>query len=148
MGNSTNRILWGALVASLLIYLVVAFVAAPEGNPDFPVGIMAMTLAALSVATAVGTFVYRKSALAGPIQRGEIDPSSQEGMAKAFPPFIVCLVLSESVGIYGLVLAFLAGEGAYAVPFVLAGVALLYLHRPTAPDLHVPDRQGRPAPIA
>jgi len=109
-------------------------------------------LGMISVATAIGTLLYRRHALAGPIQRGDLDLTIPQDQAKAFQVFIVNLVLSESVGIYGLVLAFLSGRGAYSIPFVLAALALMYAHRPTAPDLQPPLSGGysgdRPTPIA
>jgi hypothetical protein len=148
----TNRLLWWCMVVSLLIYAVVAYVAATQMNPDTPVSVLAGALAAISVGTAIGTFSYRRHALATPIQRGALDLTKPSDQAKAFQAFILNLVLSESVGIYGLVLAFLSGRGAYSIPFVLAALALMYLHRPTAPDLQPPLSgaipPSRPAPIA
>jgi hypothetical protein len=135
MASTVNRILWWSLVISLLVYVVVAHVASVPHNAQIPLGMLFAVFAVVSVGTAAGTLIYRRHALAGPIKRGELDPSSREGQQKAFQPFILNLLLSESVGIYGLVLALLSGEGAYSVPFVLVALALLYLHRPTAPDL-------------
>lgn len=152
MDTVTNRILWWCLVVSLVIYVVVAHVVSTRPNPDLPAPLLMGVFAALSVGTAIGTLLYRRHALAGPIQRGSLDLATPEGQGKAFQAFILSLVLSESIGIYGLVLAFLSGRGAYSIPFVVAALALMYVHRPTAPDLQSPATgasfEGRPPPIA
>jgi len=136
------------LVVSLLVYVVVAHVASVPPNAQAPpVGILVAAFGAISVGIAIGTIIYRRHALSDPIQRGDLDPTSPEGQGRAFTPFILNLVLSESLGIYGLVLAFLTAEGAYSLPFVLAALVLMYVHRPTAPDL-VPPSSGRGAPIS
>ena len=142
MASMTNRILWWSLVVSLLVYVVIAHVASIPANTQVPVPVLLAVFGALSVGVAIGSLIYRRHALSGPIQRGELDPTSPEGQAKAFQPFILNLVLSESVGIYGLVLALLSGQGAYSIPFALAALALMYAHRPTAPDL-IPPLSGR-----
>jgi len=152
MASVTNRILWWSLVVSLLIYVVVAHVASVRPRSDAPISELSIVFAVLSVGVGIGTLVYRRHALAGPIQRGELDPTSTEGRVRAFQPFMLNLVLSESVGIYGLVLAFLSGEGALSIPFVAGALVLMLLHRPTAPDLVPPPGGafpgGRPPPIA
>jgi hypothetical protein len=152
MATATNRTLWWSLVVSLLIYAVVAHVAALPRDPEASLLVLFGGLAALSGGIAVGTLVYRRRALVEPIRRGELDLSSPEGQQKAFQPYIVNLVLSESVGIYGLVLAFLSGRGAYSLPFIGLALVLMFAHRPTASDLAPPLGGGhsvtRPPPIA
>jgi hypothetical protein len=96
----------------------------------------------MSVVVAVGTLIYRRRALVEPIQAGQLDPSSKEGFAKAFTPLILNLVLTESIAIYGLVLAFLSHRPGLALPFAIGAFALMYLHRPTAPDLSPPATPG------
>ena len=50
--------------------------------------------------------------------------------AAAFVPFIVRLVLNESIGIFGLVLSFLSQRFEPVLPFVLAAIVLNLLARP------------------
>ena len=111
---------------------------------------MFLSLAGISVATAVGTVVYRRRALVVPIQSGSFDPNTAEGLAKAFTPFILNLVLTESIAIYGLVLAFLSHKPLFAFPFALGALVLMYVHRPSAPDLAPLAASGvyRPPPLA
>jgi hypothetical protein len=86
----------------------------------------------------VGTVILRRRALVGPIQSGRLNLTTPEGQARAFTPFILNLVLSESVGIFGLLLAFLSGQPVYSIVFSAGALFLLFVHRPNAPDLVAP----------
>ena len=130
--------LWWSLVASLLIYVVVAYVVVIPSSPTAPVEYLVPVFALLCFAIAAGTLRYRRKALVRPIQTGELDTATPQGLERAFKPFMINLVLSESVGIYGLVLAFLSGSPMYSLAFAAAALVLMYLHRPTAPDLVSP----------
>jgi len=150
MANPTCRMVWLSLVVSLFIYVFVAFLVELPESSSVPMGLLAPILAMIALGTGVGTLLYRRHALATPIQSGRLDPSTREGMQKALPPFLVNLVLSESVGVYGLVLTFVSGERLYVVGFVAAALVLLFLHRPTAGDLVPPTSHtlgGDPTPI-
>ena len=152
MSNSTTRLLWWALVISLLVYVLMAHIAPLPASPTPAlISTLLPILTFISLGTAVGTVFYRRHALVRPIRSGELDPTTPAGMQQAFTPFIVNLVLSESVGIYGLVLAFLSGQPLYSVWFAIPALVLMYVHRPTAPDLVPPARDpqvgSRPEPI-
>jgi hypothetical protein len=144
MANLTRRALWWALVVSLLIYVAVAYVAQVAPNPNAPVSLLLPIFVGLSGVIAVGTIIFRRRALSGPIQAGQLDPTTPQGLQAAFTPFIINLILSESVGIYGLVLTFLSGQLLYSVAFSAAAIALLFVHRPTARDLVPPMSGYRP----
>ena len=55
MANLTCRILWWALVVSLVVYVVVAYVAEVAANPNAPVSLLLPVFVALSATTAVGS---------------------------------------------------------------------------------------------
>jgi F0F1-type ATP synthase membrane subunit c/vacuolar-type H+-ATPase subunit K len=151
MNTPVNRILWWALSVSLLVYMVVAHVVPAQEGAGEIADLLFPVFALISLGVGGGTVYYRRIALANPIRSGALDPTTPEGRQRAFQPFIINLVLSESVGIYGLVLAFLSGNPMFAVGFGVFGLLLLYLHRPTAPDLQPPPSlHGRgedPTPI-
>jgi hypothetical protein len=150
MATATNRILWWSLVLSLVIYVGVA---AQAGRAE-PVDVSALlpVFVAISVGIGAGTFLHRRRFLSEPIQSGRLDPTTPEGQQQAFKVFMIDLVLSESVGIYGLVLSILSGRLWYSVAFSAAAIGLLVIHRPTAPDLVPPspatDRSLDSTPIA
>ena len=128
----------------LVIYAIVAHLVDLPTSPAIPISLLTFVFAALSVAIAIGTVVYRRRALVGPIQSRALDPATPEGLRAAFQPFIINLVLSESIGIYGLVLSLLSGQPLYAVAFSVGAIALMYVHRPTASDLQSPMSAYRP----
>jgi len=144
VANFTCRILWWALVASLLVYVLLSHVVKVPPNPNAPISLLLPLFSLLAVATGIGTTIYRRRALSGPIQARQLDPSTPEGLQAAFPPFMINLALSESVGVYGLVLSFLSGRPIYAELFCGAAIVLMYLHRPTAPDLVAPMSPHHP----
>lgn len=152
MANLQNRLLWWTLMGSLVAYTAVAHVVEMAPEEPMDVDLLLALFVGLSLAVAVGSLAYRRRALAGPIASGALDPSTPGGQVRAFQPYILNLVLSESIGIYGLVLTFLSGDTVYALGFCIAAAVLLFLHRPTAPDLSPPSggsRRGSDAtPIA
>jgi hypothetical protein len=143
------RILWFALLLSQVIYLVVASVLPgdPASSPA-SVSVISLALAIVSIGIAALTLVMRRRALVAPIQAGQLDPNTPEGHQRAFVPFIINLVLTESIAINGLVIALLSREPQRAYPFAIAGFALMYWHRPTAPDLSPPAAFGTYRPPA
>jgi hypothetical protein len=144
LANPVNRILWWALLVSLCVYVVVAHVEKVPARSDVPVDVLAPILGFLSIAVGVGTAIYRRHALVDPIQAGELDPTTPRGALLAFQPFITNLVLSESVGIYGLLLSLLSGNPLFSIAFSTGACLLMFVHRPTAPDLVPPPGARRP----
>jgi F0F1-type ATP synthase membrane subunit c/vacuolar-type H+-ATPase subunit K len=138
MDNMVNRMLWWSLVMSLLVYVLVANVARVPPSPDLPIGLLTAVLFLLSCGIGAGTVIHRRRALSGPIQSGALDPTTPAGAQKAFTPFILNLVLSESVGIFGLVLSLFSGNPLFCAGFSAAAIALMVVHRPTASDLVPP----------
>jgi hypothetical protein len=148
MANPVNRMLWYALVTSQILYVLVAEVVKMPARDADLVALLVPVFAGLSLAVGAGTIVYRKRALVVPIQAGRLDPSNPEHVQRAFTPFILNLTLTESIGIYGLLLALLSGETGYCLAFGGAAIVLFFVHRPTAPDLVPPmSGMGTPPPI-
>jgi hypothetical protein len=135
MSNPIFRKLWWALLASQLVYVVVAYAKAPLHPATVPIEILTFALALVSLATAIGTTIYRRKALVDPIQAGRLDPGTPQGRVKTFMPFIINLALSESLAIYGVLLTLLSGRMIYCAAFTAGSLLLFYVHRPTAPDL-------------
>lgn len=144
MHQTTIQLVWFALLSSQVIYLAIPFVIRFAGQPADPsfVRLLSVALGSVSLVVAIGTLIYRRRALVEPIRAGELDPSSQQGFARAFTPLILNLVLTESIAIYGLVLALLSHRPGSALPFAIGAFVLMYLHRPTAPDLSPPASPG------
>ena len=135
------HILWAALGAAIIVYGVVAHVVTPLGSGEDPkLSVLRLAFAAVSIVTAAVTFWWRRSFAVRP--GGELSlflkepgvPLSSEERATVLERLQVnCIIvwaLSESVGIYGLVLAILSGDPNEFMPFGCGALALLMLHRP------------------
>lgn len=144
MAHPICKALWWVLVASLVIYPVVAQQAELSATPDIPISLLTWIFVALSVVLGIWTVIHRRRALAEPIQARKLDPTTPAGFQAAFQPYVVNLVISESVGIFGLVLFVLSGEPLYSALFSAAAIVLLCFHRPTAADLQPPMSSERP----
>jgi hypothetical protein len=147
--NPIVRILWLALLVSQVIYLYVPSLL-PGDSTASPASIdlISLALAVVSIGLGAFTLVWRRRALAVPIQTGQLDPNTPEGFAKAYVPFMMNLVFTESIAINGFVIALISREPARAYPFAIAAFALMYWHRPTAPDLSPPAGSGTYRPPA
>jgi len=143
VGTRTNTLVWAVLCLSQLIYVVIVFQKPPTPRPQDVATTMFPPLFVVAAGLAAGTIWWRRRALVRPIQTGEIDLKSQAGLGRAFTHFILNLVLSQSVAIYGLVLTFLSNQPLYAIGFVAAGLALMWIHRPFAPEVQGPLRDER-----
>jgi hypothetical protein len=138
-GMATLRIIWLALMMSLVIYGVVGGMAAPGmaspmNQEDFAV--LRIALFALSLATLLASRYIKRLIMTG--------KGRAIGLAHDQPPavmqrytgaVIASLAMSESVGIYGLVL-YLLGKDETDLYLLLAisALAMVY-HRPKREEL-------------
>ncbi len=131
---TTVRILWGALMMSILIYVGISFVVAgaSETAPADAelLQIMQMGFAALStMMVAIGSFIPRiflsDTAIIALVPKGTTDRDEIERLLlpKFFTASLLRFAMFESIAVYGFVLAFLAHDGMMIVPF--AAVALV-----------------------
>lgn len=154
----TPRILWGALLASTVIYLVVLETLEPPAEPDrfmlIGLGIAAVFSATLSIF--LPAYLHRQAVAATELEVEEVpDPDAQamfrdqiptvrrfadpdavvgRAMALFFTPFILGMALAESVVIYGFVLGFLGFDFTTIIPFWVAGWALMLVRFPRWSD--------------
>ena len=129
-------ILWGSLVTSLIVYLGIALagVGLQSGEPSASGSwqLLAAILGVLAGGVAVGTFVLRSALLTRPVRAGVVDPSTPAGAQRIQTAYIVVWVLSEAVGIWGLVLWLLSASWSLFLPFLAGSALLLLLHAPRA----------------
>ncbi len=115
--------IWGALTASIVIYLVVLQVVRgtpPEEGPDGTLVVMFSGLAVVNLAVAFGVRLFHTNRIA---RRRE--PEKRAALLSAC---IISWALAEAVAIYGLVLGFLgAAESTSHVFFLVAFTAMLFL---------------------
>jgi len=136
----TLWILWGSMLMSLVVYGVMPILLTEplEGFGAETATTLAPILVMLGLGLAVASFVLRKLLLDRPLAAGTLDPDTPEGAQRIQTGFIVAWVLSEAVGIFGLVLWFLGRDTSLLYGFLAAGAVLLALHAPLA------SRQTKP----
>ena len=138
MATLTFKVLWASLCAAQLGYVLVIVLQQETSQPSSPPEALFLALLVIAIGTGLGTVIYRRRALVDPIRSGELDLNTPAGAGRAFTPYILNLVLTESVGIYGLVLSSLSHDPKYVIGFATGSLILMYVHRPTAPELQPP----------
>jgi len=145
-GLLTLWIIWAAIMGSLLIYVFICHQFGDEirGNmsQNFPIPLVRNILYGIAFITLFLTHFFKRFLLAG-TSSGTLSKSLKSGPHSNQPPFlakyttalIVSLALSESIGIYGLVL-FLLGDG-FQTLYMFIGISALaiYVHRPKREEI-------------
>jgi FtsH-binding integral membrane protein len=150
--DRTQKLLWTVLTLSIVLYAVVAWVAAPAApNPELADTLRPFFWVAAAALAATSLLLSRRRSAAttpgstapGPEEapanallraRGEDLPPRERralsAVAGGFTTWIACLVMNEAIAILGLVLAFLAGGPGEVVPFALLAIVLNLAMRP------------------
>ena len=158
-----QTILWAAMTAAVVVYILIVHVAArPDADPVPPV--LRLGLSCLALAEIVAVFLYRRFQLSDDALRRLVDDegtlsgiteiqNASEEMLRSVEALdaaerkvlnllfavqtrvVIALALSETVGIYGLVLAFMSGIPSDVYPFAGAALMLCLLNRPPGMEL-------------
>lgn len=135
-GLITLKVIWFAMLVSLVIYLLVGHFAVPMMGSfadDSLAGIIRPFLYFVSIATLIGTWFIRRVVM----PKEGSQQSLQDALSRYTTATIVALALSESIGIFGLVL-FMLGKNPMDLYLLIAvsGIAM-FTYRPQA-DAIVP----------
>jgi hypothetical protein len=131
-GMKTLTIIWAAMLISLATYMFVGIYATSSFSTSMDEKILKIirnVLYLVSIVTLVATKYIRNIIL-----RSKLTESHQgakfrhPALSKYSTAMIVSLALSESIGIYGLVLAFLGGNTTdlYLLVFIAAAATVYY----------------------
>jgi hypothetical protein len=142
----TLWLIWAAMLGSLLIYVFVCHQFGEKTpqteSPDFPIGFLKNILYVVVIVTLFLTNFLRKLILAGRFGGSEYklsEPGAGSNqlslLAKYTTATIVSLALSESIGIYGLVLFFLGDSFRTLYIFIGISAVAMFFHRPKREDL-------------
>jgi hypothetical protein len=139
-------IIWAAMMGSLAVYAVICHQFGEEirqdMGPHFPVRLLRTIFYVIAITTLFLTHVLKSRMLSG-ISRDAPSSALRTGPLSNQPPFlakyatalIVSFGLSESIGIYGVVLFFLGDSLQTLYTFIgISGLAI-YLHRPKKSEL-------------
>lgn len=118
-----NTVLAATMLASVAVYVVIAYLVAPTaaGDPLDPelLRTLAIVLGVVSAATLITAEVLFRARLRG----ARAATAVSERLAGYRVAMIIAFALRESVAIYGLVLSFLSNDPVWAIGF--AAVAAL-----------------------
>ena len=139
-------IIWGGIFGFLFIYALVCHLwgvkIQQNMGPNFPLDLMRNVLYGVAISTLILTHFLRKFLLAGrssgstsmslnpPAPSSQASPNGKYAVA-----MLLSLALSESIGVYGLVL-FLVGES-FRTLYIFLGISALamFLYRPKREEL-------------
>ena len=130
-GFSSVLIIWGAMLASLFIYVFISHVAGDQirqtQNSGIPIALMRNILFGIAAAELVLTYYLRKKMLTGrpegPTSDIPLKSDQPKPLARYTTAIIVSLAICESIGIYGLMLFLLGDE--YQTLYIFIGVAAI-----------------------
>ena len=128
-------IIWGAMLAAIVLYGVVAIVVAPTVSPaaSAEVDWLRRLLSGAAVLTGALSVWWRRHFLPSAPQS-----SARPDFAAVQRHAVIAWALSEAVAVCGLVAALLLGDAREYVPFGAGAAALLLLHRPASLPTAVP----------
>ena len=131
-------IIWSAIFISLPVYLAVCYLLAWQNvlKPDLsvPLNSLAMVLIGVSGATLFGAFFIRKKILA--VDQLQVSADwLQQVKARYTGATIISAVLTESIGIYGLVLFMISQNFVLLYQFLLVSAVGLFFFRPRRKEL-------------
>lgn len=126
-----GQIVWAALAVALAsYYVVIRLVLAQPGTPTLTDATQQRNVFfALSAAMIVLIVVF---------DRGIIPMQPRGGNSAAFTRNLCCWALAESIGLYGMILAFQTRRAGEAHVFLLVAAAVLFWLRPR-PERFPPD---------
>ena len=139
-------VIWALMFGSLCIYIFICHQLGDEfrGNvgSNFPIGTFKNILYIAVIVTIFLTYFFRKFMLSRNLGQSEVKTpnlklfSSQAPfLAKYTTAMIISLALSESIGIYGLILFFLGDN--YQTLYIFIGISALsmYYYRPKREEI-------------
>jgi len=135
----TLRIIWFAMLMSLDIYLFVGIQVGTNVQSSInedTLGILRTVLYAMAFAILIATRYIRKLILSG---KSEVSQPAQvlkhPALQKYSAATIVALAMSESIGIYGLVLFFLGKNSTDLYLLILISAVAMVMYRPRKDEM-------------
>jgi F0F1-type ATP synthase membrane subunit c/vacuolar-type H+-ATPase subunit K len=146
-GMLNLKIIWFAMLAALAIYLFVAHqvektVHVPMDKDTF--AMMKTVLYVVAFITLIGAGYMRKLFMSGKVQHRPLTQTSQHpAVQKYTTATILALAMSESIGIYGLIL-FLIGKNTMDLYLlILISAAAIFIYRPKKDEVIKLAQEGR-----
>ena len=145
----TLWIIWVAMIGSLAMYIIICHLMGDEisrnAKSDLPIDMMRRILSLIAAIELLIAYYLRKFMLSGRIKSLGMTPTGSNAITSKQPPhiarytiaMIISLALSESIGIYGLLL-FLLGDN-FNTLYTFIGVAAfaMYFFRPKGYEIEM-----------
>lgn len=139
-------IIWGAILVSLFVYVLVCHLAGDQirqnANPAIPLDLFKNILYAVSLITLIISYFVRKAVLVVRSSGTRTGASniSQQSTQPAFigkytVAMIISLALSESIGIYGVVLYFIGDSLQTLYTFIGVSAIAMIFYRPKKEEI-------------
>ncbi len=127
----TLRVVQWLMLASILLYVIVAEVVAPSIRPVKPtLGYLFATMAV----TIVGViFVVRRTLVLKAEESLATRPDDSLSLGHWRTGYIMTYALCETLALFGFALRFLGGNLQQSLPFYIGGFTLMFFFRPRAP---------------
>ena len=122
--DRTLLLVWGAMVASILLSAAVAASALRNGEAKTGSKGVDLWLEVEAAGAAWAAIVLWKTRRIDPIRSGALDPATDAGRAAIRRVSVVCWALSESIAILGLVLVFLRRSAMPGGAFLFGALVL------------------------
>lgn len=139
------RIMWGVMVGTLAVYLLVCIIIKDQLKPmeiGFPLETLKIVLFGVSILTFFCIYYIRKAMLQIAVRNSTSpfvqSPSTQiqnPAAGKYLTAIIVAMALSESIGVYGLVLFFLSKDSTVLYQFLTMSALSMFYYRPRKEEL-------------
>lgn len=126
------RIIWGAMLLSVLLYAFVSF-RIPSSTRATPSAAFIRAIGLLSVGTVFAIFTARRLLLRDSPMQVPARPDGQIVVTRWRMAHILTWALCEAIALDGLVLHFTGFAVQQAAPFFIAGFALMLFYAPRRP---------------
>lgn len=140
-GLLTLNLIWAAMLISLFIYLFVGIYIKDTLRITMEKDVVDMLRNALylvSLITLIATRFIRKLILSGKdinTDQSSYKSDQPRGLARYTSAMVVSLAMTESIGIYGLVLFFLGKNEVDLYLFILISAATMLIYRPKRDEI-------------
>ncbi len=135
----TLRIIWFAMLMSLAVYLFAGIQVGTDVQPPInedTFGILRTVLYVMAFAILIATRYIRKLVLSGKSQVNQpVQGLKHPVLQKYSAATIVALAMSESIGIYGLILFFLGKNSTDLYLLILISAAAMVMYRPRKDEI-------------
>lgn len=120
------NIIAAAIVASVLVYMVIAWVVAPTVAETGGDAELIQMMAAILAIVSLGHFVAAQMLFAIRVRAAEKLPTPEQRLGSYRVAIILSFALREAVAVYGLILSFLSGDARWALGFgAVAAMSML-----------------------